>query len=63
MNLDKCETSFFTKQIVDAVTSLGVEQPDIDFTNTSLYTVFRNRCSPATTVIPPEAVEQLQSIA
>ena len=62
MNLDKYETSFFTKQIVDAVISLGFEQPDIDFTTTSLYTVFGNRCSPATTVIPSEAGEQLQSI-
>jgi len=63
MNLDKYETSFFTKQIVDAVTPLGFEQPDIDFTNTSLYAVFGNCCSPATTVILPGAVEQLQSIA
>ena len=62
MNLDKYETSFFTKQIVDTVTALGFEQPDIDFTNTSLCTVFGDRCSPATTVISPEADEQLQSI-
>lgn len=62
MDVDKYEMGFFNKQIVDAVASLGFEQPDVDFTNTSLDTVFSNRCSPPAAVIPPDAGEQLQSI-
>lgn len=62
MDIDKYEFGFFTKQIVNAIASLGFEKTDVDFTNTSLYTVFGNRCSPPTAVIPPDAGKQLQSI-
>ena len=62
MDIDKYEMGFFNTQIVSAVASLGFEQPDVDFTNTSLYTVFSNRCSPPAAVIPPDAGEQLQTI-
>ena len=62
MDVDKYEMGFFTKQIVDAVASLGFEKADVEFTNTSIYTVFGNRCSPPATLIPPDAGDQLQSI-
>jgi hypothetical protein len=62
MDIDKYEMGFFNEQIVTAVASLGFEQPDVKFTNDSLYTVFSNRCSLPTAVIPPDAGPQLQSI-
>lgn len=62
MDIDKYEMNFFTEQIVTAVASVGFEQPDIDFTNSSLYATFANRCSPPTTVIPADAGPQLQAI-
>lgn len=62
MDLDTYETAFFNEQITLAVASLGFEQPDIDYTNTSLATVFGHRCSPPTVAVPPSAGERLQSI-
>ena len=62
MDIDKYEMGFFNHQITLAVASLGFEQPDVDFTLTSLEKVFSTRCSPPATVIPADAGPQLQEI-
>lgn len=62
MDIEKYEMDFFTLQIVSAVASLGFEAADVHFTNASLHAAFGHRCSPPTTVIPPAAGQQLQSI-
>lgn len=62
MDTDKFEWGFFTKQIVDAVASLGFDEADVKFTNDGLHATFGDRCSPPATVIPPDAEPELQAI-
>lgn len=62
MDTDKYEWGFFTKQIVDAVASLGFDEADVKYTNDGLYATFGDRCSPPATVIPPDAEPELQAI-
>ena len=62
MDLDAFEFGYFAQQIVLAAASVGFEQPDIDYTNSSLSAAFGNRCSPPAVVIPPFAGKQLQAI-
>src|SRR5690348_15733209 len=62
MDLSTYEVAYFNQQIKLAVQSLGFDDEDTDFTLTALDTVFGKKCSPPTTVIPPSAGLQLQSV-
>ena len=62
MDLNYWEVSYFIEQVVLAVQSFGMEEPDVDYTRTGLNQTFGYRCSPPAAVIPASAGPQLQAI-